>query len=117
MADGGPLVDVAYQPVMLWTIAGAIVVTIVATIVGHIIGGIAGGDRPTTDQRDREIGRFGSHVGQPLVVVGGTAALLMALAEWDWFWIANVLFVCFALSGLLESVARIVAYRRGLPQW
>ena len=69
------------------------------------------------DQRDREISAFGSRMGQSFVVIGGLAAMLMAVAEWDWFWIANVIYLCFALSGITESIARIAAYRTGLPQW
>ena len=50
-------------------------------------------------------------------VIGGLAAMLMAVAERDWFWIANVLYLCFMLSAVTESIARISAYRGGLPQW
>ena len=39
----------------------------------------------------------------------------MAMAEWDWFWIANTMYLGFALSGILEGIAKVVAYRRGLP--
>lgn len=113
-ADGGPLVDVAYQSTMLWVIAISIVVTILLSIVLSI----ASGERTfRRDQRDREIGAFGTRMGQAWVVVGAVAALAMAMAEWDWFWIAHVIFLCFALSGIFEGVAKVVAYRRGIPQW
>jgi hypothetical protein len=45
------------------------------------------------------------------------AALLMAMAEWDHFWIANVIYLAFVLSAILGSVAKIVAYRRGFQPW
>ena len=67
------------------------------------------------DQRDREIYRFGEYIGQSFVVIGGVAALLMAMAEWDHFWIANVIYLAFVLSAILGSVAKIVAYRPGVP--
>jgi hypothetical protein len=70
-----------------------------------------------TDQRDREIGRFGEHIGQSLVVVGGVGALALALLEVDYFWIANVLYLCFTLSAVLGSVAKIFAYRHGFHPW
>ena len=41
----------------------------------------------------------------------------MAMAEWDYFWIANVIYLCFVLSAILGSIAKIVAYRQGFPQW
>ena len=68
-----------------------------------------------TDERDREIARFSKNVGQAFLVIGGLAALLMAMAEWDWFWIANTLYLGFALSGILEGTTKVVSYRRGLP--
>lgn len=49
--------------------------------------------------------------------MGGVAALLMAMAEWDHFWIANVIYLAFVLSAMLGSVAKIVAYRRGFQPW
>jgi hypothetical protein len=117
-AAGGPLVDAPYQKYLLGTIGVAIVVAIVASIAIRIA--IAVRDKEAgqaADQRDREISAFGSRMGQSFMVIGGISAMLMALAEWDWFWIANVLYLCFMLSAVTESIARISAYRGGLPQW
>lgn len=69
------------------------------------------------DQRDREIYRFGEYAGQSFVVIGGIAALLMAMAEVPHFWIANVIYLAFVLSAMLGSVAKIVAYRKGFQPW
>ncbi len=109
-ADGNGLADVAYVEPMLWTIGGSIV----ASIVLHAL---IGWDYKNKDQRDREIGRFGEYVGQSVVLIGALAALLMAMAEWDYFWIANVIYLCFVLSAVLGSITKIVSYRRGFPQW
>lgn len=117
-AAGGPLVDAPYQPYLLGTIGAAIVVAIVASIGIRLSIAVRDKDAPQgADQRDREISAFGSRMGQSFMVIGGIAAMLMALAEWDWFWIANVIYLCFMLSALTESIARIAAYRGGLPQW
>ena len=32
-------------------------------------------------------------------------------------WIANVIYLCFTLSAVVGSVAKIVAYRRGFQSW
>lgn len=112
--DGGSLTAVAYQPLMLWTIVVTIVVTIGAHIVISIRANIAG-EREKPDERDRAIERLGVQVGQAFLIIGGLAALLMALAEWEWFWIANVLYFGFALSGILEGISKVTAYRRGVP--
>jgi hypothetical protein len=112
--DGASLTEVDYQPIMLWTIGLGIAAGLVVHITLSIRAGLAG-ESQEADERDREIERFGTNVGQAFLVIGGLAGLLMALAEWDWFWIANTLFFGFALSGILEGVAKVTAYRRGLP--
>jgi MFS family permease len=112
--DGQPLDDVRYQPLMLGTIVAAIVAGIITAIVFAIQANLAG-ETDDADERDKAIDRFGRNVSQALLVIGGLAGLLMALAEWDWFWIANAIYLGFALSGILEGVAKVTAYRRGLP--
>jgi hypothetical protein len=113
-ADDGGLARTPYVTVMLWSIGGAIVLSILLNIVAAIAGPR---DATLKDQRDREIGRFGDHVGQSFVVIGGVAALLLAMAEADYFWIANVVYLAFVLSAVLGSVARIFAYRGGFQEW
>ncbi|MET0974714.1 MAG: hypothetical protein ABWX82_03490 [Leifsonia sp.] len=113
-AAGGPITEVDYIPVLLWTIGAAILAGIVA---GIVIGMVSPRGRDKRDQRDREISRFGEHVGQSFVVIGAVGALILALLAVDYFWIANVVYLCFVLSALLGSVARIVAYRRGFQTW
>ncbi|GAA1714840.1 hypothetical protein GCM10009765_74690 [Fodinicola feengrottensis] len=105
-----PLTAVPYVAPMLWTIGGAIVVTVAFTIATAVI---FPQDANKKDRRDREIGRFGEHVGQSFVVIGAVAALLLAITQVSYFWIANAVYLAFALSSILGSVARIFAYRRG----
>jgi drug/metabolite transporter (DMT)-like permease len=113
-ADGGPLVDVAYQSTMLWVIG----LSIVASILLSITFSIVSGERSfRSDQRDKEISAFGTRMGQAWIVIGALAAMLMAMAEWDWFWIANSLYFGFVIGAMFEGVAKVVAYRRGIPQW
>jgi hypothetical protein len=106
----GPLAGVAYAGAMLWTIGGAIVASIVAHIAMAVAGG-RGADR--ADERDREISQVSERIGQSMVVIGALAALVMAIAELRHFWIANVVYLAFVLSGVLSSVAKIMAYRKG----
>jgi hypothetical protein len=116
-AGNAPLPEVPYVATMLWTIGGAIAASILLNIVGSIASGDAGRGSGKKDQRDREIYRFGEYVGQSFLVIGGVAALLMAMAQWPYFWIANAVYLAFVLSAALASIAKIVAYRRGLPAW
>ncbi|GIH95078.1 hypothetical protein ACFFMN_17345 [Planobispora siamensis] len=105
-----PLAEVAYVPIMLWSIGAAVVVAIVLRIVA---AALAPEDAGQKDQRDREINRFGDHTGQSFVVIGGIAACVLAMAEADQFWIANVLYLAFVLSAVLGSLTKIAAYRKG----
>jgi cell division protein FtsW (lipid II flippase) len=114
MAASTPLVEVPYVAPLLWTIGASIV----ASIVLHIVLGILSPkDAGKKDQRDKEIYRFGEYIGQSFVVIGGVAALAMAMAEMDHFWIANVIYLAFVLSAILGSVAKVVAYRKGFQPW
>jgi hypothetical protein len=113
-AQGIPLAEVPYVGAMLWTIGGAIA----ASIVGRIVVAAAWPkDADKKDERDKEIYRFGEYVGQSFVVIGALAALILAMAEADHFWIANAIYLAFFLSALLGSIARIFAYRRGFQLW
>ena len=114
LASGVAVEDVDYVAPMLWTIGGAIV----AAIVGRILVEIVFPSESTKgDVRDREIDRLGTRVGGSFVVIGALGALVLSMLEVHWFWIANVVYLCFVLSALLESITRLVAYRRGVPTW
>jgi hypothetical protein len=113
-AQGVPLGEVPYAGTMLWTIGAAIT----ASIVGRIVVAVAWPrDADKKDERDREVYRFGEYVGQWSVVVGAGTALVLAMVEVDYFWIANAIYLAFVLSALLSSATKLVAYRRGFPWW
>jgi hypothetical protein len=38
----------------------------------------------------------------------------LAMAEFEYFWIANAIYLAFVVSALTASVVKIAAYRRGL---
>lgn len=114
VAAGVAVEDVDYVPVMLWTIGGAIVATIVLRILVEIV---FPSESTKGDVRDRDIDRLGTRVGSSFVVIGALGALVLAMLEAHWFWIANVIYLCFVLSAVLESITRLVAYRRGVPTW
>jgi hypothetical protein len=113
-AGGHALSEAPYAATLLWTVGGAIVASIVAEIAIGIANPRASRAK---DVRDKEIGRLGEYTGQSFVIIGAVAAMLMAMAEWDRFWIANVVYLCFVLSAILGSITKIVAYRRSFPQW
>ncbi|WP_127940252.1 hypothetical protein [Nonomuraea polychroma] len=109
-----PLTEVPYVAPLLWSIGGACLASIVLFIA---VSMASPADIGKKDQRDREIHRYGEYTGQSFLVAGAIAAMIMAMLEWDHFWIANTLYLAFVLSAVLGSTLKIIAYRRGLPSW
>ena len=106
-----PAAQVPYIAVLLWT-AGA---SMVANMAGRVLVETARpSDSRRADVRDREIYRFGEYASRWFLVAGAAAALVMAMAEVDYFWIANVIYLGFVLWAVAGSVLKLVAYRRGL---
>ena len=114
-ADGGPLTDVDWWPIMLWTIGVSIVGAIVISIVWGILAGMRDPDGVgKSDQRDRDIARMGNRVGQAFMVIGGLGVIILCAFEAHWFWIANTMYFGFALATIVGGIAGVIAYRRGL---
>jgi hypothetical protein len=110
-ASHTPLAQVPYASVLLWTT----IVSIVASIVGRtVIETARPSDSHRSDVRDKEISRFGEYTSRWFVILGAAAGFLMAIARWDYFWIANVIYLGFVLWAIVGSVVKLVAYRRGL---
>jgi hypothetical protein len=108
---GDAVATVPYVSTLLWSLGASMIAAIVGRIALEIL---RPSENYTRDARDKEIGRFGEYIGQGPLVVGAVAALIMAMAEWDYFWIANVIYLGFVVSAIVGSVAKLVAYRRGL---
>jgi hypothetical protein len=113
-AAGGPLTAVPYAGPLLVSVGAAVVAGIVT---GVVLGALAGAERGVRDEREREIERLGTRVGQAFLVLGGVAGLALALAEADRFWIANALYLGFVASAVLSAVARVAASRSGAGPW
>jgi hypothetical protein len=115
-ADGGPIDEVAYAAPMLWSIGLGIVVAILAEIVARIVWFERRGE-VDGDERDAVVDQRGEQAGSAFVAIGGGAAMLMAIAEWDYFWIANTLYAAFAIAGIVACAAKLAFYRWGVPSW
>lgn len=114
LVGDGPLDPSTYVWPMVWAVLGAIVVGI---LVGIVIGIAAGasphGDASRIDVRDKEIASLGSRVGNSFIVVGGMGALVLCFVQAHQVYIANTLYLCFVLAAILQSVTKLVTYRRG----
>lgn len=109
-----PMPETPYVDAMLWTIGASIVVMIIVSI---IVGIITHKDGHETDIRDKQIKARAEFTSRGFLIAGALAALIFALLELDPFWIANVLYLGFFLSALLETVTKIGLYRVGVPAW
>lgn len=131
-----PITDTAYQVPLLWSLVAAIVAAIVLRILVEIGAGAArgigdgvakevasrsgaqadrrGADPYRADPRDREIDLLGNQRTWIILAMAGFAAMLMALAEWPFFWIANTIYLGFVLQAVSSAIVKLALYRRGL---
>ena len=105
-----PVEHVSYVAVLLWTTCASI---LASTVGRTLVQTVAPGDR-RSDVRDKEIYRFGEYASRWFVVAGAAAGFAMALARWDYFWIANVIYLGFVLWAVAGSAVKLAAYQRGL---
>jgi hypothetical protein len=106
-----PAAHVSYfLPLMFTTIASVVA----ATLVRSALEVAKPSDTNKADARDRDIARFAEHASRWCIVATSTVGFWMAYRHWDYFWIANVIYLGFVLWAVVGSVLRLVAYRRGL---
>lgn len=109
-----PMPETPYVDAMLWSIGAAIVVMIVVSI---IVAVTTGNDGRETDIRDKQIKARAEFTSRGLLIAAALAALIFAMLELDAFWIANVIYLGFFFSAMLEAVTKIALYRGGMPAW
>jgi hypothetical protein len=100
-----------YVVPLLVAIGASIVLNILA---GMVAAGAGPKDAQAADERDRAIGRLGEYVGFYVMSIAAVVPLVLTMREAPYFWIANSLYLAFALAALVSSVVKIVAYRRGM---
>src|SRR5215217_7003807 len=92
-----PIEDSPYVAPMLWSIGGAVLAGIIG---GMVLAAGSPKTRTPSDERDREIHRFGEYIGHGFVVAGAVVALLLAMLDVPAFWIANAVYLAFVLSAI-----------------
>ena len=102
--------EIDYQGRLLAAVGATIALTIVAMIG---IGIASPEEAGKSDQRDKEINRLGEYVGGATLGVGMIVPFGFALAEVAHFWIANAMFLVFVVAGLVGTIVKLIAYRRG----
>jgi hypothetical protein len=89
----------------------AIGIAIVAAIAVNILISITQGTK--RDERDHEIERYGGYHSQFVIELSAMAAVGMAMAKLEHFWIAHLLYVALVGDAMLSSAIKIVLYRKG----
>ncbi len=109
-ANGAPLPEVDYVPILLWTIGGAVIASVVGRIVVEVIHAR---DTHHADERDRDIGRLGEYVGGLVLGIGMVGPFILAVIEADQFWIANAMYLVFVAASVVGTTLKLIVYRRG----
>jgi hypothetical protein len=105
-----PVTEIAYVRPMIT----ALVITIVAMTIAAILAAMsAPSEADKKDERDVNINRHGDAVGGNALGFATLLPLGLAMAEIDYFWIANSIYLACIVSGVVSSIVKIVAYRRG----
>lgn len=95
------------------TIVGAIVTAIGTAVAAEVRGRSVSDEIDRKDERDVRISRHGDLVGLYVFSAGMAGVLALTMLQYDYFWIANALYLSFVVGTLVGSVVKLVAYRRG----
>jgi hypothetical protein len=104
-----PVSEIEYQDLL----AVMVVLFIVLLIISHVVLAAVTKDAGTSDERDEKIDRFGEYIGGYVLGTGMLAILILAMAEIEYFWIANAALGIMVLAELVTSGTKIIIYRRG----
>ena len=110
-AGAMPVAELDYVPLMLGAIGAGIALSIVGRIVLEIL---KPSDSYSADVRDRDIGRLGEYFGGTVLGIAMLVPFALTLAELDYFWIANAIYLAFVFSAFVSTIVKLVVYRRGL---
>ncbi|WP_199037588.1 hypothetical protein [Glycomyces salinus] len=69
--------------------------------------------RDRRDERDTLIARHGERIGFMVLAIAFLGPFTLVMFEVSYFWIANAIYLAYCLSAIVESVVKIVGYRRG----
>ena len=113
-ALGKPVAEIGWVQPMIYSIGGFVVLN----VVGNVIAAATNPkEADKSDQRDKEINRFGERVGNYLIIAGSCVALVLTMAAADRFWIGNTIYFGGILAAMGASVTKIAAYHGPFQKW
>ena len=111
---GKPVAEIDWVQPMIYSI----VAFVVLNVVGNVIAAATNPkEADKHDLRDKEIDRFGERVGNYVLITGACAALVLAMAAADRFWIGNAIYFAGILAAMGASVTKIAAYHGPFQKW
>ncbi len=115
-----PIEDVSWIAPMLWALGFSIGGTIIGSVVGSVSGAVGLAFRVISpavqlegDQRDKDIRTMGDRRAAWAASASMLVVLVLAMIGADLFWIGNTVFVAGTVGAILETITKLVAYRRG----
>ena len=113
-ALGKPVAEIGWVQPMIYSIVGFIVLN----VVGNVIAAATNPkEADKSDQRDKEINRFGERLGNYLIIAGTILALVLTMAAADRFWIGNAIYFAGILAAMGASITKIAAYHGPFQKW
>ena len=111
-AAGAPIVDVTYQPYLI----GFVIVLVIVSVVGQIAVAVRSPKEATAprDERERLITWRAGSVSAYVLEVGAFLAIALAMAQVDWFWIANTVLALWVLAEIVDGGVQLTLSRRGV---
>lgn len=107
-----PVAEIEYQGLLAAMVGVFVVLLIVSHAVITSVAASTGGFEGS-DERDQRIDRFGGYIGGYVLGAGMLVMLFLAMAETEYFWIANAALGIMVLAELVTFGTKIVLYRRG----
>jgi hypothetical protein len=101
-----PAADLAFQRPLLIAVGASIVLNMFFAPAPR-----KGRDRQ--DERDALLAQRGVRAGFYALSAAVLAPFALAMYEAPYFWIASAIYLAFAAAATVESIVRIVGYRRG----
>ena len=113
-ALGKPVAEIGWVQPMIYSIGGFVVLN----VLGNVIAAATNPkEADKSDQRDKEINRFGEMVGNYLIIAGACVALVLTMVAADRFWIGNTIYFGGILAAMGASVTKIAAYHGPFQKW
>jgi hypothetical protein len=110
VARADAVADIGYVRALLWAIGGGILLN----MIGSTFVRGAGRGTDLKDQRDREIDRRGNAINFVVFSVLIVIPFALALRDAETFWIANAIYLAYALAAVIGVVIKAVLYRKGI---